>query len=75
MTEETKRLYRSRTDRMFAGVAGGLGDYLGLDPTIIRLLFVFVALGAGSGFVIYLALMLIVPEEPLAAPPSSSEEE
>ncbi len=63
-----KRLYRSRTNRMFAGVAGGLGDYFSVDPTIVRLLLVFGGFFAGSGLLIYLVMMLVVPEEPLDRP-------
>lgn len=65
MSNEIKRLYRSRSDRMIAGVAGGLGEYLGIDATIIRLLFVLTFFGAGSGVLIYLVMLLVVPEEPL----------
>ena len=65
MSSEIKRLYRSRSDRMIAGVAAGLGEYLGIDTTIIRLLFVLTFLGAGSGVLIYLVMMLVVPEEPI----------
>lgn len=62
---ETKKLYRSRTDKMIAGVCGGLGRYLGIDPTLVRLLFVLlVLLGVGSGLLIYLILMVVVPLEP-----------
>ncbi|MEJ2266834.1 MAG: PspC domain-containing protein [Anaerolineales bacterium] len=64
MTSEYKRLYRSRKDRMIAGVCGGLGDYFGIDPTLVRLLFVFAALFYGPGILAYLILMLVVPEEP-----------
>jgi phage shock protein C len=62
---ETKKLYRSRTDKMIAGVCGGLGKYLGVDPTLIRLAFVLLLLfGIGSGLLVYLAMMLLVPLEP-----------
>jgi phage shock protein C len=62
---ETKKLYRSRTDRMISGVCGGLGKYLGIDPTLIRLVFVLLLLfGIGSGLILYVILMFIVPEEP-----------
>jgi len=62
---ETKKLYRSRTDRMIAGVCGGLGKYLGIDPTLIRLIFaLLVFFGVGSGLLVYLILMIVVPEEP-----------
>ena len=62
---ETKKLHRSRTDRMVAGVCGGLGRYLGVDPTLIRLAFVLLLLfGVGSGLLVYVVMMLIVPMEP-----------
>ncbi len=60
-----KRLYRSRDERMLAGVAGGLAAYFNVDPTIVRLLFVVAALpGMGTGIVLYLALTIIIPSEP-----------
>jgi phage shock protein C len=61
---ETKKLYRSRTDQMIAGVCGGLGKYLGIDPTLIRLAFVLLLLfGIGSGLLVYLVMILLVPLE------------
>ncbi|MDQ1300206.1 MAG: hypothetical protein QG637_123 [Chloroflexota bacterium] len=66
---ENKKLYRSQTDRMFAGVCGGLGQYTGLDSTVIRvILALLVVFGVGSGLLIYLVLMLIVPLEPAGGP-------
>ncbi len=68
MNGEHKRLYRSREDRMIAGVCGGLGEYFNVDPTLIRLLFVFGFFATGSGlFWAYLIMMIIVPE---SVPPS-----
>jgi phage shock protein C len=65
---ESKKLYRSRTDKMIAGVCGGLGTYLGVDPTLIRLAFVLLLLfGIGSGLLMYFIIMLIVPLEPEGA--------
>jgi len=49
---------------MIAGICGGLGQYLGTDPTIIRLVFVLLAV-LGPGVIIYLIAWLVVPEEPL----------
>jgi phage shock protein PspC (stress-responsive transcriptional regulator) len=61
---ETKKLYRSRTDKMIAGVCGGLGQYLGIDSTLIRLIFaLMVVFGVGSGLLVYLVLMIVVPLE------------
>ena len=57
-----KRLYRSESDRMVAGVCGGVAAYLGVDPTIVRVLFVVFALW-GAGTLLYLAMWLIVPTE------------
>lgn len=64
MTTETRRLYRSQSQRMIGGVCGGLGDYLSVDPTIIRLLFVAAAIFGGHGALLYLVLLLLVPVEP-----------
>jgi phage shock protein C len=62
---EYNRLYRSRDNRMIAGVAYGLGEFLGIDPTIIRLIFAFSILLGGTGALAYFVMMLVVPEEPL----------
>lgn len=63
---QTKRLYRSRQERMLGGVCGGLADYLGLDPTVLRLIFLLLFFLGGQGLLIYLIMWLIVPEEPLS---------
>lgn len=63
----SNRLYRSRDERMIAGVCGGIADYLDVDPTLVRLAFVLLALGPFPGFLAYLILMLVVPLEPLPA--------
>ncbi len=67
--EANKKLYRSTKERMIAGVCGGLADYLKLDPTLVRLLFVLTFLFGSLGFWIYVVMWIIVPEEPAAAPP------
>jgi len=60
-----RRLYRSRDERMIAGVAGGLAEYLNVDPTLVRLAFVaFTLAGGGTGLVAYVILAIIVPLEP-----------
>jgi phage shock protein PspC (stress-responsive transcriptional regulator) len=61
---KTRRLYRSRTDRKLAGVCGGLAQYFNTDATLIRVLFVVLALLGGPGLVIYLLMWILVPEEP-----------
>lgn len=70
MSETYRKLYRSRTNRMVAGVAGGLGEYFGIDPTLVRLAFVFTALAGGPGLIAYIIMMIVIPEEPLSAPGS-----
>ncbi len=72
MSSEVKRLYRARHDRMIGGVCGGLGTYLGIDPTIVRLLFVLFAFAGGPGIVAYLIMLIVVPEEPIESPPTQS---
>ena len=59
----TKRLYRSEDDRMIAGVCAGLAEYVDIDPTIVRLLFVLGLFAGGATFWAYLVMMLVVPEE------------
>jgi phage shock protein C len=61
---ETRKLYRSQTNRQVAGVCGGLAEYFNLDATLIRILFVVLAVLGGSGIVLYLAMWIIVPKEP-----------
>ncbi|MGA8263956.1 MAG: PspC domain-containing protein [Ignavibacteriaceae bacterium] len=58
-----KKWYRSRKDKMIGGVAGGLAEYFDIDPTIVRILFV-VGLFMGAGFLAYIVLWIVVPEEP-----------
>lgn len=75
MTTETKRLYRSRSDRMIAGVCAGMGKYLGIDATVIRLIFALLAIFTGvvPGLILYIVMMFIIPDEPLASPPAPVE--
>ena len=58
-----KTLRRSRTDKMVAGVCGGLGKYFGLDSTILRLVFVLLLIFAGTGLLAYLIMWLVIPYE------------
>lgn len=59
------RLYRSRDDRMLAGVAGGLARVMGADPSIIRIVWVVVTfLSGGLGLVVYIVMAIVVPEAP-----------
>ncbi|HXF51299.1 MAG TPA: PspC domain-containing protein [Dehalococcoidia bacterium] len=61
----TKRLYRSRDERMLAGVCGGIAEYLDADPTIVRVAFVVATLFTWPmAILLYLALAFIMPERP-----------
>lgn len=55
------RLMRSETERMIGGVCGGLAEYLGVDPVLVRLAFVVLFLASGLGLVIYAVLWLVMP--------------
>ena len=63
MSNQVQRLYRTTHDRMIGGVCGGLGQFFGIDPTVVRLTFAFAALFWPVTFLIYLIMMLVVPEE------------
>jgi phage shock protein PspC (stress-responsive transcriptional regulator) len=58
-----KRLARSKSNRMLFGVCGGLGKYFGIDPTLVRLGFVLLALLDGIGIIIYIILAILMPQE------------
>ena len=58
-----KELRRSTTDRVFAGVCGGIGEYFGIDSNIVRVLWVLFDLGGGSGLLVYIVCALLIPEE------------
>jgi len=58
---EFQGLYRSETNKVIAGVAGGLGDYFNTDATIVRIIFILLAVFGGSGFIIYIVLWLVIP--------------
>jgi phage shock protein C len=78
-----RKLYRSTDGQMIAGVCAGLGKYLDMDPTVIRVLFALLAAFGGGGILLYIVLMLVMPVEPGAeisrgtdtftAAPASSE--
>lgn len=61
-----KKLYRSRNDRMVSGVCGGLAEYVSLDPTLVRVGVVLLAIASQGAIVIaYFVMAIVVPEEPL----------
>ncbi len=59
-----KKLYKSRSQRMLAGVCGGIGEYFGIDPTLVRLGFVALSALFGGGVIAYIVAAIIIPEEP-----------
>jgi phage shock protein C len=59
-----KRLHRSSSDKKIAGVCGGIAEYLGWDPTVVRLLWILLTLAGGSGILIYLILWVVMPDTP-----------
>ena len=59
-----KKLYLSETDRKLGGVCGGIGEYLGVDPTVIRIIYIVVTLlSAGIGVFAYILMWLVVPKK------------
>ena len=75
MMVEKKKLYRSRDERMIAGVCGGLAEYFEIDATLVRLLFVATALLGGPGLLAYLICLVFMPLEPGGEPPPDSPAE
>ncbi len=61
MAKKIKRLYRSKTDKVIAGVCGGVGEYFGIDPVIVRIIWAALIFGYGFGFFAYLLAWLIIP--------------
>lgn len=61
-----KRIYRSKENKVWKGILGGLGEYLAVDPVIVRLLFIFFMLATGffPGLITYLLGVLIIPKRP-----------
>ena len=62
--EEKKKLTRS-DNKMVGGVCAGIGEYLGIDPTIVRIIYVLMIFFAGLGIILYLILWLIMPAKPI----------
>ena len=59
-----RKLYRSRRNRIFLGICGGIGEYFGIDPTVVRVLWAVVSLLWGFGILLYIACMIIIPRKP-----------
>lgn len=72
MIASTKRLYKSRKEKSLSGLCGGIAEFFGIDPTIVRLITVILALMGGWVIIMYLIGWLIVPIEP---EPTNSDKE
>lgn len=66
-TNQPKRLYRSRTDRVFAGICGGLAEYANIDVTVLRLVWTLIVVFSGifPGVIVYIIAIFIIPEKPI----------
>jgi len=63
MPTNTKRLTRSTHDRTIAGVCAGIAEYFGIDPVLVRAVFVISALAGGPGLILYIVLWIVMPED------------
>ena len=59
-----KKLYKSSTDKMLAGVCGGLGEYFEIDATLVRIGYAILCLFAGGGILLYIICALVIPRKP-----------
>jgi phage shock protein C len=73
MSNDVKRLYRSRKERMLGGLCGGLGTYFHIDPTLVRLIVILLTFFFPFMLLVYLVLWLLIPQEPEAAKPAAEE--
>lgn len=62
MTNNIKKVYRSKQNRILAGVCGGIGEYFGIDPTLVRIIWIVFILMGGAGILAYLICWLMIPE-------------
>lgn len=68
-----KRLYRSRKDKIIAGVCAGIGHYFDIDPVIVRIIAIVLFFWGGSGFIAYIIAMIVIPQEPESLPVSEKK--
>ena len=71
-----KKLYRSKKDSIIAGVCGGIAEYFGIDPTLIRLLTLLIVFLGGAGGIAYIIAWIIIPQNPeqITEPEEAAEE-
>ena len=68
-----KKLYKSSKNKMIAGVCGGLGEYFNIDPTLVRLAAVVLAVFGGGGLLAYIVALIIIPDAPAGYVPPSAD--
>lgn len=59
----SKKLHKSQNNRMVCGVCSGIAEYFNIDPTIVRLIFVFLGLSGGTGILFYIIAAFVIPSE------------
>lgn len=59
-----KKLYKSRSNKILCGVCGGVGEYIGLDPVLVRIIFLLLCFAVGGGLILYIIAAIIMPKEP-----------
>lgn len=66
-TENMKKLYRSKENKIWKGVLGGFGEYFNVDPVLLRIIFIFFVLATGiiPGIITYIIAIFIIPKKPL----------
>ena len=62
---EQKRYHLSQTDKKLGGVCGGIAEYFDVDPLLVRIAFIILSLGYGSGLLVYILLWLLAPKSPM----------
>jgi len=73
MPEPTKRLYRSQTNKVLAGICGGFAEYLNLDPVVVRVLWIFLTFFGGSGILLYIIAWFVIPLNPTPSAPIGTQ--
>ncbi len=61
MENQVKRLYRSNANKVFAGICGGIGEYLMIDPVVVRVLWILFSFMGGSGLLAYIICLFVIP--------------
>ena len=60
-----KKLYKSSSNRILCGVCGGVGEYLGVDPVIVRIIVLILCFAVGGGLIIYILAAILMPKKPV----------